>query len=66
MATRRYGDDLRMVLKESEWKNKPTKMDYKAAKRLLRDFYIEIAIPECTSIAELQRFTREAIHNRLT
>ena len=66
MATRRYGDDLRMVLKESEWKNKPTKMDYKEAKRLLRDFYVETTIPECTSIAELQRFTREAIHNRLT
>ena len=62
----KYGDELHLTLKEKEWKRKPMKSDYKAAKRLLRDFYIETTIPECTSIAELQRFTREAIHNRLT
>ena len=63
---RRYSDDLQMMLSEKERQKKPMKSDYKAAKRLLRDFYIETTIPECTSIAELQRFTREAIHNRLT
>ena len=63
---RRYSDDLQMMLSEKERQKKPMKSDYKAAKRLLRDFYIETTIPECTSMAELQRFTREAIHNRLT
>ena len=63
---RRYSDDLQTMLSEKERQKKPMKSDYKAAKRLLRDFYIETVIPECTSIAELQRFTREAIHNRLT
>ncbi len=63
---RRYSDDLQMMLSEKERQKKPMKSDYKAAKRLLRDFYVKTAIPECTSIAELQRFTREAIHNRLT
>lgn len=66
MAIKKYGDELQITIKEFERQRKPIKSDYKAAKRLLRDFYIEIAIPECTSIAELQRFTREAIHNRLT
>lgn len=65
MSTRRYGDDLKMVLKESEWKNKPTKMDYKEAKRLLNDFGIKTKIPECKNIFELQRFTRGQIHNYL-
>lgn len=66
MAIKRYGDELQSTIKERERQRKPMKSDYNAAKRLLRDFYIETAIPECTSIAELQRFTREAIHNRLT
>lgn len=66
MAIKKYGDELQTTIKEFERQRKPMKSDYKAAKRLLRDFYIETTIPECTSIAELQRFTREAIHNRLT
>lgn len=65
MATRRYGDDLKMVLKESAWKNKPTKMDYREAKRLLNDFGIKTNILECKNIFELQRFTRDQIHNYL-
>lgn len=65
MSTRRYGDDLKMVLKESEWKNKPSKIDYSKAKRLLNDFGIKIKIPECRNLVELQRFTREQIHNYL-
>ncbi len=65
MSIRRYGDDLKMVLKESEWEKNPTKMDYKEAKRLLNDFGIKTKIPECKNIFELQRFTRDQIHNYL-
>ena len=63
---KRYSDDLQMMLNAKERQKKPMKIDYNAAKRLLRDFHIKTAIPECTSIAELQRFTREAIHSHLT
>ena len=64
LAIRKYSDELQMTIKERERQRKPMKSDYKAAKRLLRDFYIEASIPECANIAELQRFTKEIIHNR--
>ena len=65
VAIPKYDDNLRQTLKEKEWKEKPSKMEYKKAKKLFEDFKIEKEIPEFNTMLELQRFTKAAVEKKL-
>ena len=65
MAIPKYDDNLRQTLKEVEWKKKPSRMDYKNAKKLFEDFKIDKEIPEFNTVLELQRFTKSEVTKKL-
>lgn len=57
---------ITMCISERNWKSAPHKQDYKDAKKLLMDFGIEdVKVPKCTSIRELQEYTKSEINKQL-
>lgn len=58
--------DTIYIMSQQEANAKPTTADIKATRRILKDFGIRnIKIPDCRTVAELARFQKAAIHNKL-
>ena len=59
-------DQVTQIIRTPQWKAKPTKDDYDEVRDLLSDFCInDVTVPECNTIAELQRFRRSIIDKYL-
>lgn len=57
---------VNVYITEMEYHSAPKKSDYIEAKRLLRDFYINVVVPKFNSMAELERFTRRLIQEKIS
>ena len=51
---------------ESEYVSPPGNADYIEAKRLLRDFYINVVVPKFNTVSELEKFTRRLIQEKIS
>lgn len=49
--------------KEIERRKKPTRSDYNRVKKILGEFFIEIEVPEFSSVADLERWQRKILLN---
>ena len=65
MAIPKYDNNIRQLLKEKEWREKPSRMDYRNAEKLFKDFEIDKEIPKFSTVLELQRFIKDSVDKKL-